>query len=50
MSNIVSDSGNPQMLIASSKKGITGDYYPYLFCFLYFFFKCLLREIRFWSG
>lgn len=34
----------------SEKYIITGDYDAYLFCFLYFFLKCLLRKIRFWSG
>ena len=50
MSKAASGSENPQMLIARSRKGITDDYDPYLLCFLYFFFKRLLREIRFCNG
>jgi len=37
------------MLTTRSGEGITVDYDPCLFCFLYFFVKCLLREMEFWD-
>lgn len=47
MSNATSGSGNPQTLIARTREGIMGDHDPCLFCFLYFFFECLLRKMSF---